>query len=437
MRTDMINPGSPEKKSQNKANRSAKGLAQDVVMADWLGVENSKIVDLGPIIGGVQVFGPKTRAAFQSCLLTWYDKNRRILPWREERSVYGTWISEIMLQQTQVKTVIPYYERFMAALPDVATLARVDEAELLKLWQGLGYYSRAKNLRLAAQQIVSTYGGEFPRTYEGLLNLKGIGPYTAQAICSMAYNLPYIAIDGNALRVLSRLFAITLDIGSTQTKSVFEEIGNYIISQERPGDFNQALMDLGASFEGKKPEDPKHNPIRRFSLASLTGRQSAYPIKVKRAKIKRYTYQAWLLENEAGEFLLVRRPASGLLASLWTFPLQIVEESKCCPQRLPGDLFNLISAQAYDRVAEEKATYPKSSAPIYELGQVKHQFTHQTWQVAIYYSRVKREDMVEYFRGTEQDNAIWLKPVDFKKLPSPTVQEKIWQAALAAFGEGE
>ena len=179
-------------------------------------------------------------------LLPWYRENRRVLPWREQVSAYRTWVSEIMLQQTRVAAVIPYFQRFMAAYPSVEALAACDEGQLMKLWEGLGYYSRARNLRRAAQIIAEQYGGAFPRTYEELTALPGIGDYTAGAILSIAFGEPVPAVDGNVLRVAARVGGCRLDILDQKNRRQFRRWMEAAMPQEAPGAFNQALMDLGA-----------------------------------------------------------------------------------------------------------------------------------------------------------------------------------------------
>ena len=179
-------------------------------------------------------------------LLKWYDENRRILPWREEATPYRVWVSEIMLQQTRVEAVKPYFERFMRALPDIGALAEAKEEELLKLWEGLGYYNRVRNLQKAAIQIVESYGGEMPASYEALLTLSGIGSYTAGAIASIAFGIRKPAVDGNVLRVVSRLRADERLISDAKVKLSVEEDLERTMPADRPGDFNQALMEIGA-----------------------------------------------------------------------------------------------------------------------------------------------------------------------------------------------
>jgi A/G-specific adenine glycosylase len=182
---------------------------------------------------------------FQTTLLDWFDHEGRDLPWRHDHEPYHVWVSEIMLQQTQVQTVIPYYQRFMALFPTVADLAAAPESQLLKAWEGLGYYSRVRNMQRCAKQLLTDYDGQWPQTAAELTELIGIGPYTAGAIASIAFNEPVPAVDGNAYRVFSRLLKIDADIAKPQTRAVFERVISQIISQERPGDFNQAIMDLG------------------------------------------------------------------------------------------------------------------------------------------------------------------------------------------------
>lgn len=181
-------------------------------------------------------------------LLPWYRENRRVLPWREEVSAYRTWVSEIMLQQTRVAAVIPYFQRFMAAYPTVEDLAACDEGELMRLWAGLGYYSRARNLRRAARVIAEEYGGAFPRTYEELMALPGVGDYTAGAILSIAFGEPVPAVDGNVLRVAARVGGCELDILDPKNRRQFRRRMEAVMPRQEPGAFNQALMDLGAGI---------------------------------------------------------------------------------------------------------------------------------------------------------------------------------------------
>ncbi|MEX0770212.1 MAG: A/G-specific adenine glycosylase [Balneolaceae bacterium] len=180
-------------------------------------------------------------------LLDWYDRNHRDLPWRKSGSPYSIWVSEIMLQQTRVDTVIPYFHRFLEAFPTIKKLAKADRQEVLKLWEGLGYYSRARNLHKAAQTVVREYQGKLPETYQEIRKLKGVGPYTAAALLSIVYGQPYAVVDGNVSRVLTRFYGIETDIRARQTQNQIQELADDILSEKRPGDFNQAMMELGAT----------------------------------------------------------------------------------------------------------------------------------------------------------------------------------------------
>ena len=198
----------------------------------------------------IDMWSEKIIKEFQKVLFTWYDQQSEDhdFSWRKTNEPYPIWVSEIMLQQTRSDTVIPYFENFLEAFPTIQTLAEAPEDKVLKMWEGLGYYSRARNLKEAATQIVLHHGGVFPNDPKEIIKLKGIGPYTTGAISSMAFNLPTPAIDGNLMRVLSRLFEIDLDIAQAKNRKVFETVALYLIDEDRPGDFNQALMDLGRTI---------------------------------------------------------------------------------------------------------------------------------------------------------------------------------------------
>ena len=218
-------------------------------------------------------------------LLPWYRENRRVLPWREQVSAYRTWVSEIMLQQTRVAAVIPYFQRFMAAYPSVEALAACDEGQLMKLWEGLGYYSRARNLRRAAQIVAEQYGGAFPRTYEELTALPGIGDYTAGAILSIAFGVPAPAVDGNVLRVAARVGGCRLDILDQKNRRQFRRWMEAAMPQEAPGAFNQALMDLGAGIclPGGAPLCDTC-PAADFCAAREQGRQQELPVRAPKRR---------------------------------------------------------------------------------------------------------------------------------------------------------
>ena len=253
-------------------------------------------------------------------LLTWYDKSRRSLPWREEPTPYRVWVSEIMLQQTRVEAVKPYFARFMERLPDIEALAEVDDDELLKLWEGLGYYSRARNLKAAAQQIVTEYGGEMPSDYRELLKLKGIGSYTAGAVSSIAFKQPNPAVDGNVLRVIARLLEDDSDISDQSVKKRVEDDLRPVMPKDRPGDFNQALMELGATVCLPNGAPKCSNcPWQEFCLVGLHGTWQQYPQKAAK-KARTIEDKTILVIRTSRQVVLRKRPKKGLLAGLYEFP---------------------------------------------------------------------------------------------------------------------
>ena len=254
-------------------------------------------------------------------LLPWFDKNKRDLPWRRSRNPYLTWISEIMLQQTRVETVIPYFERWMKRFPGVETLAEADEQEVLKLWEGLGYYSRARSIHKAARIIISDHNGTIPRDPKELQKLPGIGAYTAGAIASMGYGIPAACLDGNIRRILARYFDIAEPVRTPETEKRLWELAEENLDRERPGDFNEALMDLGAAV--CLPENPQCLlcPLTEECLARQHGTTAERPVMIKAEPIPHYIVTAAVIPDESGEhFLLTKRPSKGLLGGMWEFP---------------------------------------------------------------------------------------------------------------------
>lgn len=253
-------------------------------------------------------------------LVEWFREHKRDLPWRRRMDAYRVWISEIMLQQTRVEAVKPYYERFLKELPDVKTLAEVPEDRLLKLWEGLGYYNRARNLKEAACQIMEKYGGCFPETYEEIRSLKGIGNYTAGAISSFVYGIRKPAVDGNVLRVVSRITADSSDITKAGTKTKVEDEVEEVIPAGAAGDFNQSLIELGAIVCVPNGE-PKCGicPVRGICLAHAEGRETEFPVK-KKKKERRIEKRTILVFRDNEKIAVRKRPDSGLLAGLYEFP---------------------------------------------------------------------------------------------------------------------
>ena len=303
----------------------------------------------------------ETLDAIAAPLLRWFHSEKRALPWREEPTPYRVWVSEIMLQQTRVEAVKPYFERFVAALPDVRALARADEDTLMKLWEGLGYYSRARHLQSAARLICSDHGGEIPARFDDLLALPGIGRYTAGAVASIAFGERRPAVDGNVLRVIMRLLACPADILKESTKRAVEEA---LIAHlpENAGDFNQALMELGALVclprgAARCPSCP----LERLCLAKEANLQAELPQKTppKRRRTEKLTI---FLLSKNGKIALEKRPAHGLLAGLWGFPV------------MEGHLKKNEAAKALQALG-------LIPAKLHALPAAQHIFSHITWQM--------------------------------------------------------
>ncbi|PIU40058.1 MAG: A/G-specific adenine glycosylase [Candidatus Omnitrophica bacterium CG07_land_8_20_14_0_80_50_8] len=255
----------------------------------------------------------------QTKLLRWFHKNARPLPWRKRYRPYEVWVSEIMLQQTQVETALPYYKRWMKALPTIRSLAQSDEKKVLKLWEGLGYYSRARNIHESAKLIMKKYHGIFPKTYETILSLKGIGRYSAGAIASIAFNQERPIVDGNVLRVLSRVYAIKKPIDVEKNKSIFWDLEKKLIPKDQARYFNQALMELGALICKKENPHCGSCPIQSDCAAYRQARVEDYPVRKNKKNMVRVEAGALILSKN-GKYLIQKRPVGKIMGGLWEFP---------------------------------------------------------------------------------------------------------------------
>ena len=329
-----------------------------------------------------------------SVLLPWYRENRRELPWRADREPYHVWLSEIMLQQTRVEAVKGYYARFLAALPDIGALAACDEDILHKLWEGLGYYSRVRNLKKAAQVVMEAHGGVFPRTYSEVLALPGIGEYTAGAICSICYGLPTPAVDGNVLRVFSRLTDDPSPIDLPATKKRVTDALAAIYPREA-GDFTQALMELGATVCGpNKTPGCGRCPCREFCLGFSHGTAESLPVKAPK-KEKRQEDRTVFLLRSGGKYALEKRPGRGLLAGLWQFP------------NVAGHLTTA------DALAAVEAMGLRPTEILREVSR-KHIFTHIQWNMkGIYLEIADTAGSFQWFTEEEINDAAAL-PTAFR-----------------------
>ncbi|AMX85335.1 A/G-specific adenine glycosylase [Geobacillus subterraneus] len=257
---------------------------------------------------------------FQRDLLDWFARERRDLPWRKDRDPYKVWVSEVMLQQTRVETVIPYFEKFIEQFPTLEALAGADEDEVLKAWEGLGYYSRVRNLHAAVKEVKEHYGGKVPDRPDEFAKLKGVGPYTVGAVLSLAYGVPEPAVDGNVMRVLSRLFLVTDDIAKASTRKRFEQIVREIMAYEHPGAFNEALIELGALVCTPRRPSCLLCPVQAHCRAFAEGVPEELPVKTKKTAVKQVPLAVAVLADEEGRILIRKRGHTGLLANLWEFP---------------------------------------------------------------------------------------------------------------------
>lgn len=253
-------------------------------------------------------------------LLDWYSQSARDLPWRESRDPYRIWLSEIILQQTRVNQGLPYYERFVNAYPQVADLANAPEDEVMKLWEGLGYYSRARNLHFTAKYISENLNGVFPNSRKELLALKGVGPYTAAAIGSIAFDLPVAAVDGNVYRVLARYFGINQSIDETTTKNQMSELAQKVLAKTSPGDHNQAMMELGATICTPKQSNCQSCPLQTSCVAFRTDSQQNLPVRTKKTKVRERFLNYYVLLNE-NNIAVRRREAKDIWQGLYEFLL--------------------------------------------------------------------------------------------------------------------
>lgn len=305
-----------------------------------------------------------------SLLVNWYEKQGRDLPWRETNDPYKIWISEIILQQTRVAQGRDYYFRFVERFPNVASLAGAEEEEVLKLWQGLGYYTRARNIHAAAKQIMSTFNGIFPSTYSDIISLRGVGEYTAAAIASIAFNEPYAVVDGNVFRVIARLFGITLSIHSTEGKKIIKEMAHSLLAREDPGKYNQAVMDFGALICTPAQPQCMQCVLQDYCTAFAENRVGELPVNNRKISVKNRYFHYFHIQHNDSTFLQ-KRNGSDIWKNLFEFPLietpELTDFAELEKTEAFRELFGGITSLSVDR--------PMT---------IKHQLTHQAIHTCFY-----------------------------------------------------
>ena len=344
---------------------------------------------------------------FKSNLINWFEINQRQMPWRETSNPYFIWVSEVMLQQTQVNTVRSYYLNFIERFPTIEDLANADEDEVLKYWEGLGYYSRARNFHTAAKEVVKNHQGIIPIKPDVFKTLKGVGPYTQAAVMSIAFNHPLPTVDGNVFRVWSRLNNDTSDIALQTTRGKFEaELRPYV--ETDAGTFNQAMMELGALICTPKNPLCMFCPVQTHCESFEQGSVLDLPIKTKKVKKVTANYRVFLIKNDRQEYVIEQR-TENLLSNMWQFPMHPTETSIQTLKELYGDTFEVNDMK---------------------LGTIKHQFTHKTWVLDVYRARVDLKN----FTLPNQYSA-WLSPNNRDQFTLPVAMTKIYEMYCKRNGE--
>ncbi|HTL70128.1 MAG TPA: A/G-specific adenine glycosylase [Candidatus Eisenbacteria bacterium] len=347
--------------------------------------------------------------SFQPKLLRWFEASQRPLPWRRRYRPYEVWISEIMLQQTQMETVLPYYRRWMKAFPTVEALARADEKKVLKAWEGLGYYSRARNLHETARRIVAEFGGKFPEDFETLLSLKGVGRYSAGAIASIAYNRPRPIVDGNVLRVLSRLFAIADPIDTAAGREGFWDLEESLIPEGRARDFNQALMELGALVCAPRNPGCGVCPLASDCVSLKLGNPESYPVRSARKKTVKVHAGAVVLKNQ-GRYLLRLRPVGKIMGGLWEFP-----EWKLAQNR------HLDAEGAKKKTAARARRELSVKADLRHLGSIRRNYTHFQETMDVFAAELESGDL----RAKDGWESVWASGKEFASYPFSAAHARI------------
>ena len=352
---------------------------------------------------------------FQQTLKNWYQDSDRPLPWKGIKDPYRIWLSEIILQQTRVEQGLPYYNRFVENFPSIHDLANASEDEVFKLWEGLGYYSRARNLHFTAKYISGELKGVFPDNYKDILTLKGVGPYTAAAIASFAYNLPHAVLDGNVFRVFSRFLGIKEAIDSTKGKKLFAEVSSKFLDQNNAGAYNQAIMDFGATHCTPKNPDCTQCPFRDRCVATQENLVSELPFKSKKL-VKRKRYFHFLLFNTKDQIIIHKRTAKDIWQNLYDFPLiekdKLLweEEALSIPEGVPFELNNLtLSIRSISRSFQQTLSHQIIQANFWEIDLPKVPDKLPSGLMSIPREHLKNYAFPKIIDWYLQDNSLYLK----------------------------
>jgi A/G-specific adenine glycosylase len=347
----------------------------------------------------------RNKTEFQDALMSWYEKSHRRLPWRETRDPYRIWVSEVMLQQTQVSTVIRYYQQFIKKFPDVRALAQADTEEVLKSWELLGYYARARNLHRAAKMVTEKYNGIIPDSYDCFRELPGVGEYIAAAVMSIAFGQPYPVLDGNVKRVMARLFMLNFPVNEVKNKKKIYAKLKVVFAENTPGKFNQAIMELGALICKPRRPDCPGCPVSKYCGAYLMGKPEKYPVKVIKKALPEHAIAVGVIENE-GKVLITRRREEGLLGGLWEFP---------------GGKISARESAADACVREISEEVNLGVLVTGHLTRVKHAYSHFRITMDVY--------LCKFLEGTVELNG----PVDFRWISLPEIDRYPYPAATHKF----
>lgn len=351
---------------------------------------------------------------FSDKILKWYDVNKRPLPWRKTKDPYKIWLSEIIMQQTQIVQGTSYYLNFIKRFPTIFDLAKAEEQDVLLLWQGLGYYSRARNLHKTAREIVKNFSGNFPENYHDLIKLKGIGDYTASAVLSICFNLPYSSVDGNVMRVISRLFELKSPVNKIEGKNKIKEITETLIPKERPGDFNQALMDFGSQYCKVNKPECKKCIFNKICTAYKKNLVSELPVKEKAKPKVREFYNYFICINKANDTIIIKKRIKGIWENLYEFPNLISSKTKSEKKAIQSFI------ETFNLKGKPELSYTSS--------EIKHVLSHKELFIRFYTIKISLEqDMKSICRGT---NLKLVKINQILKYPFPVIIKKYIEKVL-------